>query len=171
MEVSGTEQKGNSEKPVKKTSLCRGVLQIDASKPLGRLRVLVILTLVLTALVSTVTAVVWAIWGDAAAIASVTAGVVCWLGGLGACAWRPGEVSVAESLSRLLGGIALRAGFPLAVGISVQIVGGALAKAGFLYYLLMFYLATLGVETYLFVPRGRPPRRKTRSDAPENESR
>ena len=89
----------------------------------------------------------------------------------------PGEAHVHRSggggaatvaLGRLLGGIALRAGFPLAVGIAVQIADGALAREGFLYYVLMFYLATLGVQTYLYVPRKAPARPTDRR--PDNES-
>jgi hypothetical protein len=74
---------------------------------------------------------------------------------LGACIWPPGVVSISQSLYRLLGGIALRAGLPLAVGAAVHFAGGPLARAGFLYYVLVFYLAVLGVQTYLFIPKGR----------------
>jgi hypothetical protein len=60
-----------------------------------------------------------------------------------------------ESLvPRVLAGMLLRMGVPLGAALSVQLRGGPLAEAGFVYYVLMFYMLTLGVETVLWVRHG-----------------
>jgi hypothetical protein len=57
----------------------------------------------------------------------------------------------------LLTGMALRMGIPLISGLALQIRGGPLVKAGFLYYLLVFYAVALAVETALSLPQQRRP--------------
>lgn len=42
-------------------------------------------------------------------------------------------------------------GVALAAALTVQLVGGPLAEAGFVYYLLMFYSVTLAAETVVMV--------------------
>ena len=46
-------------------------------------------------------------------------------------------------------GMALRLGTPLALAVACEILGGPLADAGFVYYLLGFYSVTLTLETLL----------------------
>jgi hypothetical protein len=56
------------------------------------------------------------------------------------------------ALYGVLLGMALRMGIPLGLGLTCHILGMALARAGLLYYLLVFYPVTLGVETALSLP-------------------
>jgi hypothetical protein len=63
-------------------------------------------------------------------------------------------------LTRLLAAMGLRMALPLMVGVIVVLHGGPLVRAGFLNYLVIFYLLTLTVETALILscPRIGPPR-------------
>jgi hypothetical protein len=64
-------------------------------------------------------------------------------------------------------GTVARLGIPLLPGMMVHLQGGPLAKAGLLYYLLMFYPIALVVEiTLSFPPRPQPtPPETASSDA------
>jgi hypothetical protein len=55
-------------------------------------------------------------------------------------------------LSGMLFGMLLRTGLPLGLALVCQLASPALAEAGFLYYLLGFYLPTLLIETLLTLP-------------------
>jgi hypothetical protein len=59
-------------------------------------------------------------------------------------------------------GMLLRMGVPLAFALALQLTGGILAKAGLLYYLLVFYPVTLCLETALSLPLGDWDQRRTR---------
>jgi len=48
--------------------------------------------------------------------------------------------------------MAARMGIPLAFALACHLRGGLLADAGLLYYLLLFYPVTLGVETAWLLP-------------------
>ncbi len=106
----------------------------------------------------------------AAAVCLALAGPVayCWSGGIGleaaalasgcCCAGALGTLCVApwlraphHLLASVLVGMAVRMGVALAAAVVVQLGGGPLAEAGFVYYLLMFYLVTLAVETAVVV--------------------
>jgi len=54
-------------------------------------------------------------------------------------------------------GMFARMGIPLVAILAVQLLGGALAQVGFMYYVLMFYLVTLAVETALVLRRRDTP--------------
>ena len=54
----------------------------------------------------------------------------------------------------MLLGMAVRMGFPLGMGLVLHMRGGVLANSGLLYYLVVFYLVTLLVETTLSLPVG-----------------
>ncbi|MHB8970253.1 MAG: hypothetical protein ACYC3X_10650 [Pirellulaceae bacterium] len=54
-------------------------------------------------------------------------------------------------VSQVLLGMLPRMGIPLAVCMMVHLQGGAIANAGFVYYILAFYFVTLVVETVLQV--------------------
>jgi hypothetical protein len=56
-------------------------------------------------------------------------------------------------------GMAVRSGVPLGFGIALHLLDPPLAKAGLLYYLVVFYFPLLAVETYLSLPE-RPKRIK-----------
>ena len=60
---------------------------------------------------------------------------------------------------QVLLGMLPRMGIPLAVCMLVHLQGGAVADAGFVYYVLAFYFVTLVVETVLQV--GEAQRRPT----------
>ena len=57
-----------------------------------------------------------------------------------------------HALYGMLLGMAARMGIPMGFGLLCHLQGGALAEAGLLYYLLVFYPVTLGVETALSLP-------------------
>jgi hypothetical protein len=65
------------------------------------------------------------------------------------------------ALAHVLAGFMLRMGIPLALCMMVYLRGGPLAEAGFVFYLLAFYLATLAAGTVAGLPRDgfRPPRK------------
>ncbi len=55
-------------------------------------------------------------------------------------------------LALLHAGMIIRMGVPLTVALIVFFRGGPLADAGFLYYLIVFYVVALTVETFLSWP-------------------
>ncbi len=55
-------------------------------------------------------------------------------------------------LTFVLVGMMIRMGVPLVAASMVFFMGGPLADAGFLYYLIVFYLVTLSTETFLSLP-------------------
>lgn len=68
------------------------------------------------------------------------------------------------ALAALLIGMAARMGTPFAVGLAIHLQGGPLAKAGLLYYLLVFYPITLTAEILLSLPSAR----RSQCDATES---
>ena len=62
-----------------------------------------------------------------------------------------------QVLAGMLLGMAARMGIPLGFGLACHLHAGALAQAGLLYYLLVFYPVTLGIETVLSLPHGQKP--------------
>lgn len=103
------------------------------------------------------------IGGSMAVAAAALAAVLCLTG-----------AALALTTSRLLPGpklalavlvtsMAARMGIPLAFGLAIHLQGGPLAEAGLLYYLLIFYPATLAVETVLSLP----PAERSEGDAPK----
>jgi hypothetical protein len=59
-----------------------------------------------------------------------------------------------------------RAVIPFSVGLAIHLRGGLLAQAGLLWYLVVFYLVTLAVGTFLSLPATKAPAR-TREDKRE----
>lgn len=55
----------------------------------------------------------------------------------------------------ILLGMAVNLGIPFGFGIAIHLHGGLLSQAGFLYYLLFFYLLTLAFKTFLALPSQR----------------
>jgi hypothetical protein len=60
----------------------------------------------------------------------------------------------ALALYGLLLAMAARTGIPLFCALAVRLQGTALLERGFFYYLVVFYLFALAVETPLSLPRG-----------------
>ena len=89
---------------------------------------------------------------------AVAAGV-CLLGALVALVIAHGLRAPRYALYGLLLGMAARMGIPLGCGLAFHLRGGALVDAGLLYYLLVFYPVTLGVETALSLPGDGPAAR------------
>ncbi len=56
-----------------------------------------------------------------------------------------------QVVQKVLSGTLIRTSLPLAACLAVQVFGGTLADAGFLYYILAFYVVMLAVETALVV--------------------
>jgi hypothetical protein len=95
--------------------------------------------------------------GAVAVRAAALAGVLCWAGATVALAigrtWRGSHLA----LPALLAGMSARMGIPLVFALAIHLHGGPLAEAGLLYYLLVFYPATLVAETALSLPDRRQP--------------
>jgi hypothetical protein len=92
--------------------------------------------------------------GQIGILAAGMAAVCCGFGALGALLvahWFRGPDRL---LPRVLGGMTLRMSVPLACVLGVELGRGPLADAGFVYYVLVFYLVTLAVETGLWVRHG-----------------
>jgi len=98
----------------------------------------------------------WVMDGATGVAAAVAAATLCFVGtalalGLSHLFRAPEHV-----LYGVLTGMAARMGIPLAFGMAVHLHGGALAQNHFLHYLLVFYPVTLGVETFLSLPKTGP---------------
>lgn len=104
----------------------------------------------------------WMRFGSWAFAASAVAAGFCLAGGVPALLFS----RLFRGKEVLIFGVLLAMGFrmaaPLAGVILLRLSGGPLVKAGFLHYLLGFYLVTLTVETALSVP----PRGPSTSDGP-----
>ncbi len=88
--------------------------------------------------------------------AVVLAGGVCWLGGLISEWIASGQEAPDRVVLCVVGGMLPRMGIPLIVCFFVYLRGGVLVEAGFVYYILVFYLITLVVDVGLFFRYRRP---------------
>jgi hypothetical protein len=57
-----------------------------------------------------------------------------------------------HAIGGVLGAMAIRMGIPLVICLALAVRGNADSMAGFVYYLLAFYLGTLAVETWYSLP-------------------
>jgi hypothetical protein len=57
------------------------------------------------------------------------------------------------SLTPLLLGMAFNMGIPLIFGTIIHLRGGPLSTSGFIYYLVLFYIMTLALKTFLTLPQ------------------
>ena len=97
-------------------------------------------------------------WGGSAGLwAAATAAVLCLAGAGLALVISRALHKPKHALYAMLLGMAARMGVPLAFGLACHLRGGVLAEAGLLYYLLVFYPFTLGVETLLSLPQPQRP--------------
>jgi hypothetical protein len=100
------------------------------------------------------------LWGGWAGLwAAAAAAGVCLAGALSALVASHVLSGPKYALAAMLAGTAARMGIPLAFALACQLHGGALAEAGLLYYLLIFYPVTLGIETVLSLPVAERSRR------------
>jgi len=123
--------------------------------PAGRAAILVIALLGGAAIVIPV-----AYWRAALAgvWAAMAAWTICFLSGLLAL-WLIQRFNGPDKVvQQVLSGTLVRMSLPLAACLAVHLYGGTLAEAGFVYYILAFYLITLAVETMLTAgPQSKPP--------------
>ena len=91
-------------------------------------------------------------------LAAAVAGIVCWFGGIAALVLTTSVRSPEGAVSGTLLGMLFRMGFPLAAGVMLDRSGGALAAAGVLGMILLYYLLTLVVETLLSLRLVNPGR-------------
>lgn len=89
-------------------------------------------------------------WPGVAAVA--VAGGICWASGSVALLASHACRQPDHFLLGVLLGMLTRMGVPLAFGLVIHLRRGPLTEAGFLYYLLVFYLCVLAVETVLSLP-------------------
>jgi len=100
-----------------------------------------------------------ACWGGTIALAAAAlAAILCWAGAaislvVGIQLRRPDQL-----LAALFVGMIARMGIPLGFGLTIHLLGGPLAQAGTLYYVLIFYPVTLLVETALKLPKSSQPK-------------
>jgi hypothetical protein len=95
--------------------------------------------------------------GPAGLAAAGVAAIACLIGAVTALVVSSVLSGTAFALAALMAGMAARMGMPLGLGLLVHLQGGPLAKAGLLYYLLIFYPITLMVETVLSLPSTERP--------------
>lgn len=84
------------------------------------------------------------------AAAGVGAGV-CWLGAVFALALSALFHGPSAFMPRLLVGMLARTMFPLMLGTLLHMQVPALAEAGMIYYLLVFYMVSLALETAMLL--------------------
>jgi hypothetical protein len=112
----------------------------------------VVLVLAVLVIYGAVGPVAWSLSGSPGLAAAGLAAGVCLGGAAAALAISYIFRAPQHVLYGVLFGMAARMGLPLAAGLICWRHGGPLAEAGALYYLLIFYPITLGVETVLSLP-------------------
>lgn len=90
--------------------------------------------------------------GSNGLMAASIAAFLCWTGAMSALVAGGTLRGPQQVLFALLAGIFIRMGVPLAFGMAIHLRGGPLVEAGFIYYLLVFYLISLTIETLLSLP-------------------
>ena len=133
----------------------------EAIRNLGTGVRLGLLTAAVLGLLLVVGPVAWAFRGLMGSLAAGIAAAACLAGAAPALAAGRWLGKPSQVVPNALIGTALRMGIPLGIGLAIHLHNGPLAKAGLLYYLLVFYPVTLGIETALTLPRsGRAAQRE-----------
>jgi hypothetical protein len=96
--------------------------------------------------------VAWMIGGRDGVDCVVVAAAACGVSGLAALLVQEVFTSPQWVLLHVAVGFLFRMGAPLLLGMAVYLQKGRLAEAGFAFYLLAFYLLTLGLGTVLGLP-------------------
>ena len=99
--------------------------------------------------------------GGIGLLAAGTSATVCLIGRVGGLVASDHCRGPSRALHGLACSMAARTGLPLLLAIAMRFQDGALFKAGGVYYLLVFYLAALAVETPLSL---RPGQKRTCPD-------
>jgi len=97
----------------------------------------------------------YALWGLAGIYGESVAAGVCLCAAALALALSERWRSPSRAMVGMLLSMTIRTGLPLLAALGLHLRGG-LDKAGTVYYLLMFYLVGLGVETALGLPPHEP---------------
>jgi hypothetical protein len=99
----------------------------------------------------------WWAWhhaGSNGLLAVSAAGGLCLLGASLALPFTVWMQEPRRMMVGLLLGMGIRSSVPLGLGFFLYLLNPPLAKAGFLYYLVVFYIPLLILETYLALPQG-----------------
>ena len=98
-------------------------------------------------------------WGGTIALAAAAlAASLCWTGAAVALVLCNLLRGSDQMLVALFVGMIARMSIPLGFGAMIHLLGGPLAQAGILYYVLIFYPVTLLVETALIIPKSSQPK-------------
>ncbi len=89
--------------------------------------------------------------GSAGLGAAGVGAAVCWLGAIVALLFTALLRGAGSFLPRLLMGMMARTMLPLLLGTLLHVRVGWLAAAGMIYYLLVFYMVSLTIETMLLL--------------------
>ena len=120
-------------------------------------RVALVTSVMLLLFVATVP-IAWWHDGGMGLLASAAAATVCLVGALGALIASDHFRGPSRALHGLAWSMAARTGLPLLWAVVLSLQQGGLAKAGAVYYVLVFYFVALAVETPLSL-RPEPARR------------
>lgn len=96
--------------------------------------------------------IAWSTARGAGIVSALAAVGVCALGASVALGWSDLCNRRGRALWGMLGAMLARTAMPLAIGMALHAWGGPLVTGGFVYYLLVFYLVGLTVETTLSLP-------------------
>ena len=113
-----------------------------------------VLGLAVAAVFAVVGPLAWSGRGMAGLAAAAIAAAICLLGAALALVACHKLRDPKYGLQCMLIGTLLRMGIPLGAALAVQAQGGALAQAGLLVYLIVFYPVTLGLEVFMSLPSG-----------------
>ena len=91
--------------------------------------------------------------GGSGLSAAAVAAVVCLVSAIGGMLLSQCLGGPNHAIAGVLSGMMLRMGLPLAVCMIVYLQSGALAEAGFVFYVLAFYLVTLAIDTWMATGR------------------
>jgi hypothetical protein len=116
---------------------------------IGRCAIIVILA---TVMCFAIAPFAWYLNGVVGVGAMALAALLCLMSALAALCVNQLFNSPKQALMGILLGMMLGMGIPLMLGAAIHLYGGPLSKAGFIYYLLMFYLPTLCAKTILSLP-------------------
>ena len=95
--------------------------------------------------------------GPSAIAAAAVAGSVCWLGAALAV-WIHARLSTPNCAILALGlAMSVRMGLPMILLVCLYFCRGGLDKTRVIYYVLVFYLVALALDTWLAIPKRPPP--------------
>jgi hypothetical protein len=124
-------------------------LNLYKLKLLARSAIIVTLIVVLCFIIFPIA---WSLNGVMGLCAAALSAVICLISVLVALFLNNLFSSPKQAFMGILLGMAIGTGIPLMLGAAIHLYGGPLSQAGFIYYLLIFYLPTLAIKTILTLP-------------------